>query len=552
MTWSNRLKSEDMFMLMVWMVMSGLYAIFLGKDVCFDMRNYHAYNPFALFHGRLDIDISPSGSQTYLNPLLDIPFYVLMRSAPPMLTGFLLGAIQGVNGWLATLIIRRAINHRSTRIALVLGRIVGLVGYAGAMNQSEIGTIFGDNIVSIFVLIALLYISPYRDWQKGGCADWKDLRSAGLLVGAAAGLKMTMAIYCIGLLGAVTLTASSKWPDRTKQLLMVCVAMIIGILLTGGYWMALMYLNFHNPLFPFYNGLFRSEYLDAVNIFDRRFLPRDHFQTFLYPFYFIRKNVLVSELAFRDIRLAVTFTLIVLSAVPYFCRLRKAAAVTSCTSGGGRSPAPHERYVLFLTLFFALSYVVWQFQFSIYRYLIPLEFFSIILIILLLDRMFFSDYTFMCLSVGLLVVIALTVSSPNWGRAEWTRDEYVAVTYDQEVNLERAVVLMGDNPFAYLIPYFPQSAAFIKLDHVIIPQSKAFRQKIRDLLAKPNRPLYVLSLQKNLMDFGMVLREYGVTIFDDQCSPIFATGMRQPFVLCPAGCGVVAEIKSGKFRQTVK
>ena len=46
-------------MLILWMVSSGLYAIFLGKDINYDLLNYHVYNPFALLQGRTTLDIAP-------------------------------------------------------------------------------------------------------------------------------------------------------------------------------------------------------------------------------------------------------------------------------------------------------------------------------------------------------------------------------------------------------------------------------------------------------------------------------------------------------------
>src|SRR5882672_11792716 len=55
-------------------------AVLTGGDSNWDMRNYHLYNPFALFNGKFMVDVAPAGTQTYFAPTLDIPYYLLVRS----------------------------------------------------------------------------------------------------------------------------------------------------------------------------------------------------------------------------------------------------------------------------------------------------------------------------------------------------------------------------------------------------------------------------------------------------------------------------------------
>ena len=50
----------------------------LGQDANWDLKNYHFYNAFALFHHRFDADLAPAMAQTYFNPILDLPFYGLV------------------------------------------------------------------------------------------------------------------------------------------------------------------------------------------------------------------------------------------------------------------------------------------------------------------------------------------------------------------------------------------------------------------------------------------------------------------------------------------
>ena len=52
------------------------FAVFVlvrGKDVSWDVRNYHWYNPYALLTGRRGFDVAVAQHATYYNPMVDVP-----------------------------------------------------------------------------------------------------------------------------------------------------------------------------------------------------------------------------------------------------------------------------------------------------------------------------------------------------------------------------------------------------------------------------------------------------------------------------------------------
>ena len=73
------------------------YAWFAGEDVNWDWLNYHEYGAFALLNGRFEIDVAPGGLQTFLNPLVYVPAYLLRHGIGAPFWGILLGAIHGLN-----------------------------------------------------------------------------------------------------------------------------------------------------------------------------------------------------------------------------------------------------------------------------------------------------------------------------------------------------------------------------------------------------------------------------------------------------------------------
>src|SRR6266480_4051924 len=57
-------------------------ALTQGYDLSWDVLNYHFYNGFAALHGKVWSNIQAAMQQSYLSPLLDIPFYLLVVTYP--------------------------------------------------------------------------------------------------------------------------------------------------------------------------------------------------------------------------------------------------------------------------------------------------------------------------------------------------------------------------------------------------------------------------------------------------------------------------------------
>ena len=84
----------------------------------------------------------------------------------------------------------------------------------------------------------------------------------------------------------------------------------IGVLATGGAWAWMLWEQFGNPLFPFYNTIFRSPEAPIAAIADLRFMPRNIWDAALYPFYWLVGMHPSSEWPFRDPRFAILFVLL--------------------------------------------------------------------------------------------------------------------------------------------------------------------------------------------------------------------------------------------------
>ncbi|MFM6521628.1 MAG: hypothetical protein ACKPIC_35705, partial [Microcystis panniformis] len=193
---------------------------------------------------------------------------------------------------------------------ITLSVAAAITSIFGAAFLSELGTSIGDSTSSVFVLAGLFLIIACLGYNQP--VKLKTIIFAGLLLGLATGLKLTTAMYSISLIVAISfLTNTIK--EKLRNLLTLILSMAVGFSLTMGYWIILMWTNFANPLFPFFNKIFQSPYIETdFNLQDTRFLPKDIWQWLFYPFYFVQEQTLVAEVKFKEIRFAVAYILIVI------------------------------------------------------------------------------------------------------------------------------------------------------------------------------------------------------------------------------------------------
>ena len=92
----------SVLLLILLMVLAGLYSMWLGIDVNFDLLNYHLYNPYAFLEGKTGQDLFAAGVHSALNPLLDIYFYKVFFTFfnAPKWIAFFMGLPYGVLVWL--------------------------------------------------------------------------------------------------------------------------------------------------------------------------------------------------------------------------------------------------------------------------------------------------------------------------------------------------------------------------------------------------------------------------------------------------------------------
>lgn len=492
----------------------GALAVHLGQDVDWDQRNYHLYNPYAWLHGRLGFDLVPAGRPTFYNPFLHLPFWWLTETLLPKAVAFVLGAVQGGGAFaLIALIARRA----GARLPLALA--VAAVGCWGGGSLGLLGTSFFDNVLGLLALGAMLVL--VGAWPRLIAGKRAPAIVAGILLGIATGLKLTMAIYALGI-GLALLVLPMPWTGRLRLVLIFGLAGGIGIALGGGVWMWTLWRDFGNPIFPHLNHVFQSPWAPVRSGHDPQFLPRGLVEIVFYPFVFALDGTRVGEAPFRDVRLALLW-IAVLGALVF--RRRSA----------GTLEARRGLFVLVATL---LSYAAWQTIFGIYRYAVALEQLAPLALLAALDRVPLSLRLMRAVALGAFVLIVALARPADWGRAAWPEEparDWVGLEPPALAAPDRTLVVMtGYQPQSYAITRFPPGVRFVRLTSSFTNPGEAHRINLRiaELIAGHDGPIYQMVHDHEAERSREALAHYGLARTDSACTGL-PNRLDRTLLFCP-------------------
>ncbi|UCD37523.1 MAG: DUF2029 domain-containing protein [Fidelibacterota bacterium] len=515
----------------------GIWSVLLGQDNNWDLRNYHYYNPFALLNGRLGFDYAPAQIQSFLNPLQDLPFYFLVNVLPPMGVGFVMGALHGLNFGLIFAIAWVLLPGRTPALRLGLALLCAAVGMYSPITLAELGATENDLFTGLFAMAALLVVIRSLTGERipGLKTRPAQLLVAGLIMGIGCGLKLTAVPYALGLLLA-SLVIGEDWRQRLTTVGWLVAGLVLGFLLSGGFWMITMWSHYRSPLFPFYNQWFQSPYYDLRNFGDARFMPRSVLEWLFQPFYFFTSNQFTYHSNdFRDIRYAIIYVLL-----GAFLVLRLIRGKTTPGQPQGEQhllgPGRLTSAELVLLTFFISSYVIWELQFSVIRYIPPLEHLAPLMIMILVFRIF-SAREIRAGALGVLFLIGvLIVRPPGFQRLPWSNKFFDTQAPPLEQPDQTVVLIASDRPWSYLIPAFPSGVRFVRVGGNFTRPHRPTRMvaEMRELIDNHQGPLYLLSRMERLREDAQLLQAYNVALLRLQPKPVGSRHEPRGLVLWPA------------------
>lgn len=449
------LRFGDSVALLLIALVLGATSIHLGGDGSPDFRIYHFYNGYAAASGGRPQDIAAAQLQTYFFPGMDVLYYWLttwLNEMPRTLRAVL--AIPYVIAATCVYVLARAVLPQDWPWRRLISIAVALFGVCGAASLPTLGTSMSDITPGMFVLLGLcsfLYFDPSRK-------DAAVLLS-GLFCGVAVGLKLTSAPLFIGFAVAI---AVSRWlaGDRWfRGILLFCMIGGLTIVAIGGAWWWRNYTLYGNPLFPAFNDIFKSDLVEWGRWSDDRFKPRNGLMALFYPFYwaFVPSGLAI-ELATRDARMALAYICVpVIAAVGLFRRSRKANSRLDLI------------FYIFLPIFYAVSFVLWERLLSIYRYLAVLESLSglLLLLALLPAVKALKRHGLNVLLLLIMCLVSITAVYPWWSRSSPAK-EAVAIGPLPSLPPASTVVFLDAYAMSYLVPFFPADTRFIGANNNIV------------------------------------------------------------------------------------
>ena len=237
-----------------WLTIGGVpiaFAVFsvaMGQDANWDFLNYRWYTPYALLHHRLLTDILVSEHATFYNPLLELPFYLIATHAPALVAGFFLALAASISFVPMCFLAEQSLRIENPDRRFWIAAAIALCGLLGGGVLGQIGIVSWDVPLGTLTLFALYLLLRDEGAALRGPRQGKYLLLAGFLSGCAAGLKLTAAIYPLGMAVAILAVAQGRLKSRIGRVILFGIGGAIGMALLGGYWMVRLQAAFGNPI----------------------------------------------------------------------------------------------------------------------------------------------------------------------------------------------------------------------------------------------------------------------------------------------------------------
>ena len=517
----------DVAFLVLCAAVAGAVSIAMGQDANWDLQNYHFYGPWALLHGRaLDVDIAAAQLQTYLNPLLDVPFYAMVAADwDPRAISFALALPAGISAWLLAKIAWALFANPVARLQAGATIAAMAIGLTAAMAVGTLGMTMNDWPGTALMLAALWLV--VRDLAAAGRIDLPrgTVVAAGLLAGIGSGLKLTVATFAVGLCVAL-LVRPPHTRARWREAFVFGLAVLAGLLVSYGYWAWQMWAHFGNPVFPWANTWFGSPWWEKLPVLVRDYGPHSLSAWLEFPLRLREPRPgYVTEVAYTDARIPLLYVLAVAAGIG-------ALLARAIRASARAEPPPAPRLTAAWTVvaaFWGVSFLLWTEQYSIVRYIVLLEVLTGVLIVGLLRLMLRPGYADVAVTLAAVVLIATT----RW--PDWWRIEHGPQWFDVKVPAmaPRPLVLIASGaPTAYVLPFFPADARHVGVrNNINFPGRPTLMERaVADAIRTHTGSFYALQFPAG--DGVADLAAHGLRPVPGGCGQVRTNMRMSPLELC--------------------
>ncbi len=514
---------------------AGALAVRRGQDANWDLQNYHFYNPWAWVndHRGYTYDIVAAQLQTYHSPLPDLPFYWMVAAGwDPRWITIVLALPAGVAAFLLLKVLNLLFADLPTRERVAAVTLAFVVGMTSAMSVGVLGTTMNEWPGALLTLAGVWVVVRRLVTRPGAPLSFGSLAVAGVFCGLAAGLKLTYGLFAFAL--CVALWLRRVWPWRAalagfRDAFLFGLAVLAGTAISGGAWMWELWTQLANPVFPYGNVWIKSPWWGQYEVMGRPYGPHTPGEWLVFPFTLLApKAFYVTETEYVDARMPVLYALALAAGAAWLARRWRGRAAGGALAPAVAGPRTAEAWRV-VALFFVLAFLLWTHQFSIYRYLVPLEMLSGALAIALLMFLLRPGYAL----PAALVLAAVLVGStrpPDWWHVEF-RDKWFDVQVPP-VDPNALVLLTSDGPMSYVLPHFPADARFFGLQNSINdPKRETLMAETISRAIKAHKgPLYSLTYPANT---GVdTLLAHDLLRLTETCRDVVTNMRTSPIQLC--------------------
>lgn len=471
------------------------WTLHAGKDVNWDQLNYHYYAPFELLAGRVGQDFFAASAQSYLNPVGYLPFYLMVASGwHSVLVSIVLAAAHSLSIGLLYLISCELFVHLPPRDRRMLALLATALGAATGVYWMTVGSSFIDPLLVPPMLGGLLLLLR----GQGGSAPRAAV--AGLLFGASAALKYSNAVYALAALPLALVM-------RAGLAYMLAGAAAVAVF--AGPWLAMLWREFGNPVFPLANAWFRSPDWLPVNMIGERFAPANAAALLEFPFRMaaLDPNVYSENFA-PDLR----FAALSLASVALAVRAARRAA----PSDGALRGADWR-----VLAFFVASLALWIATSANARYGLVVLLLAGVCLARVVERLMPLRVARTALAVLLLVQVGTTLlaSPPRWFLAErWSHHWFPYIVPERALREPALYLTVEILPMAVIAPLVHPASSFVNLQgqHSLPSDSP----RLAALLERHRGHVRVLGREFDAKSYDARLRRIAYAIDPKDCFDI--------------------------------
>jgi hypothetical protein len=510
--------------LLALVTVAGLASVARGQDANWDLQNYHYYNPWAWWNGRIfDRDIAAAQLQTFHNPLFDLPFFAMVQWGwPPRVIAFALATPTGVAAFFFAKLLSVLFDDLPTRSRGLAVACAFGIGMTSAMGVATLGTTMNEWPVVALVMASLWLI--VKSVASMNVVPAVFAGTAGLLMGIAAGGKLTAATFAVALCIAITLRKPRPegWRGTIRESAIFGAGIAAGASLTIGVWTYELWTHFQSPVFPYFNDWIKSPWWDPISVIGRPYGPHTLLGWLAFPFQLSGSDKgFVAEVPYRDLRIPVACGLAIAAGLMWtLLRHRRTESVAS--------PAVIASWRV-IGVFVVVSFVIWTAQHSIYRYIVALDLLAGPIIVGLLYRLLPARLVAIA-AVSATVLILSTTRFADWWRVDF-KDKWFEVS-PARLDSNALVLITTHDPVAFVLPFLPADARHLGVLNTINDPARKNRLQtaVREAVRDHRGPLYQLT---SPADYGTsALAEYGLARVSSSCENVLTNMATSPIEVC--------------------